>query len=157
MQLPLALPERSVNKIASLTGQLSALVPGREEVFEFSNLGAAQSVEQSRAGVTVVLEQVRKNVDVYEVRLRVRFDQAGNALQSHRNWIYSNEAYFVGPDGQRIEHAGLQAFRQDENEVGVAYLCDRENGLTGCKFVYKTPAVLIQMPVAFELKDIPLP
>ncbi len=107
--------------------------------------------------MTVVLEQVRKNVDVYELRLRVRFDQAQNALESHRNWIYNNEAYFLGPDGQRFEHVGLQAFRQAENEVGVAYLSDREGGLAGCKFVYKTPAVLIQMPVPFELKDIPLP
>ena len=74
-----------------------------------------------------------------------------------RNWIYRNEAYFIGPDGQRFEHVGQQAFRQTENEVGVAYLSDRENGLADCKFVYKTPAVLIQMPVAFELKDIPLP
>jgi len=157
VQVPLSLPDRSVNKIASLRGQLSALVPGQVEAFEFSNLGAAESVEQSRAGVTVVLEQVRKNVDVYELRLRVRFDQARNALESHRNWIYGNEAYFIGPDRQRFEHVGQQAFRQTENEVGVAYLSDRENGLADCKFVYKTPAVLIQMPVAFELKDIPLP
>lgn len=157
VQVPLSLPDRSVNKIVSLQGQLSALVPGEVETFEFSNLGAAESVEQSRAGVTVVLEQVRKNVDVHEARLRVRFDQARNALESHRNWIYNNEAYFIGPDGQRFEHVGQQAFRQAENEVGVAYLSDRETGLADCKFVYKTPAVLIQMPVAFELKDIPLP
>lgn len=157
VQIPLALPERSVTRIASLEGQLSALVPGRVEAFEFSNLEAAEPVEQSRAGVTVVLEQVRKNVEVYEVRLRVRFDAAQNALESHRNWIYNNEAYFVAPDGQRFEHVGQQAFRQAENEVGVGYLSDREGGLAGCKFVYKTPAVLIQMPVAFQLKDIPLP
>jgi len=157
VQVPLALPERSVTRIASLEGQLSALVPGRVEAFVFNNLGAAEPVEQSRAGVTVVLEQVRKNVDVYEVRLRVRFDEAQNALESHRNWIDNNEAYFVGPDGQRFEHAGLQAFRQAENEVGAGYLSDREGGLAGCKFVYKTPAILIQMPVAFELKNIPLP
>jgi len=157
VQVTWALPDRSVTRIASLTGQLSALVPGQIEAFEFGNLGAAQSVQQSRAGVTVVLEQVRRNVDVYEVRLRVRFDQAQNALESHRNWIYNNEAYFLGPDGKRFEHVGQQPFRQAENEVGVAYLSDREGGLADCTFVYKTPAVLIQMPVAFQLKDIPLP
>jgi uncharacterized membrane protein len=157
VQLPLILPDRSVSKIATLQGQLSALLPGRVETFEFDSLPDAKNVEQTRAGVTVVVEQVRKNVDVDEVRLTVRFDQAGNALESHRNWIYNNEAYFVAPDGQRFEHAGLQAFRQAANEVGVAYLSDRDGGLAGCKFVYKTPALLIQLPVEFELKDIPLP
>ncbi len=157
VQLPLVLPDRSVSKIATLQGQLSALLPGRVETFEFANLPEAKNVEQSRAGVTVIVDQVRKNVDVDEVRLTVRFDQARNALESHRNWIYNNEAYFVAPGGERFEHAGLQAFRQADNEVGVAYLCDRDGGLAGCKFVYKTPALLIQVPVAFELKDIPLP
>jgi len=132
-------------------------LPGRVETFEFDNLPDAKNVEQTRAGVTVIVDQVRKNVDVDEVRLTVRFEQARNALESHRNWIYNNEAYFVAPDGQRFEHAGLQAFRQAANEVGVAYLTDRDGGLAGCKFVYKTPALLIQTPVAFELKEIPLP
>jgi hypothetical protein len=157
VQLPLVLPDRSVGKIAALQGQLSALLPGRIETFEFANLPEAKNVEQTRAGVTVSVDQVRKNVDVDEVRLTVRFDQALNALESHRNWIYNNEAYFVAPDGQRFEHAGLQAFRQADNEVGIAYMSDRDGGLAGCKFVYKTPALLIQLPVAFELKDIPLP
>lgn len=157
VQLPLVLPDRSVAKIGALQGLVSALLPGRVETFEFADLPNARNVEQSRAGVSVIVEQVRKNVDVDEVRLTVRFDEAANALESHRNWIYNNEAYFVAPDGQRFEHAGLQAFRQAANEVGVAYLSDREGGLEGCKFVYKTPALLIQVPVAFEVKEIPLP
>jgi hypothetical protein len=157
VQVPLALPERRAGKIATLQGQLSALLPGRVETFEFGQLGQAQNVEQSRAGVTVILDQVRRNVDVDEVRLRVRFDQAREALESHRNWIYKNEAYFLDPDGQRFEHAGLQAFRQAANEVGVAYLSDRPGGLADCTFVYKTPTLLLQVPVEFELCDIPLP
>jgi len=157
VQLPLVLPERRVARIDTLQGLVSAILPGRVETFEFSDLPGAKNVEQTRAGVTVVVEQVRKNGDVDEVRLTVRFDEAANALESHRNWIYNNEAYFLAPDGQRYEHAGLQAFRQAANEVGVAYLSDREGGLAGCKFVYKTPALLIQVPVAFEIKQIPLP
>lgn len=157
VQLPLVLPARSVAKIRTLQGLVSALLPGRVETFEFADLPNARNVEQSRAGVSVIVEEVRKNVDVDEVRLTVRFDEAANALESHRNWIYNNEAYFVAPDGQRFEHAGLQAFRQAANEVGVAYLSDREGGLAGCKFIYKTPALLIQVPVAFEVQEIPLP
>jgi len=157
VQVPLELPERRSERIPSLQGRLSALLPGRVETFEFNHPADAKNVELTRAGVTVILDQVRKNVDVDEVRIRVRFDQAHNALESHRNWIYNNEAYFVAPDGQRFEHAGMQAFRQADNEVGVAYLSDREGGLADCKFIYKTPTLLMLVPVEFELKDIPLP
>jgi hypothetical protein len=157
VHVPLELPERGVQKIASLKGSLLALVPGRTETFEFADLAAAKSVEQSRAGVTVVLDQVRKNVDVYEIRVRVRFDRPGIALESHRGWIYNNPAYLVNASGERIEHDGYQAFRQAADEVGVAYLFGLAKGLEGCKFVYQTPALLINMPVEYELKDIPLP
>ena len=131
-------------------------MPGQIETFEFGELENAKAVQQQKAGVTVVLDQVRKNVDVYEVRLRVKFDKAENALESHRNWVYRNEAYLLDAAGKRLENAGLQATRQDADEVGVAYLFDVEN-LKGCKFVYKTPAVIVKMPVPYELKDIELP
>jgi hypothetical protein len=156
--VPLALPPRTVQSIGSLKGTLWALVPGAVEAFEFGDLQNARSVQQRRAGVTVILDQVRRNADLHEVRIRVQFDKAQNALESHRGWIYNNDAYLLDSDGNRVEHAGLQATRQAETEVGVAYLLeDIEGGLEGCKFVYKTPAAIVKMPVKYELKDIQLP
>jgi hypothetical protein len=157
IQIPLVLPDRSVQKIASLTGRLTAIVPGRIETFEFKDLQQAQSVEKNRANVTVILDRVRQNVDVHEVRVRVRYAESENALDSHRGWIYNNEAYLLDPQGERIEDIGMQTFRQTQDEVGVSYLFDRELGLEGCKFVYKTPASLVNLPVEYELADIPLP
>ncbi|MBC8872989.1 MAG: hypothetical protein H8E44_26440 [Planctomycetes bacterium] len=157
LPVPLMLPNRSVKKLTSLKGKLSALVPGRVETFEFENLEGAKAVEQQKAGVTVILDQVRKNVDLFEVRVRVRFDKAENALESHRGWIYNNEAYLLDPDGKKLDNDGYQAYRQDVNEIGVAYLFDREAGLKGCKLVYKTPVLIMKIPVEYELKDIDLP
>ncbi len=155
--IPLALPDRSVQAIASLRGTLSALVPGQIGSFEFDDLENAKQVEQSRADVTVILDQVRENVAVHEVRVRARFENAENALESHRGWVYDNEACLMTSDGERIDHIGMQTFRQTQNEVGVAYLFDGEQDLEGCRFVYKTPAKLVSMPVEYELKEIPLP
>jgi hypothetical protein len=157
LQIPFALPPRSVQKIASLKATLLALVPGKVETFEFAEVESKQPVERRTAGVTVTLEQIRRNVDVYEARVRVRFDQAANALESHRGWVYNNEAYLLDPQGQRVDHVGMQATLQREDEVGVAYLFDREQGVKGCKFVYRTPTTIVQLPVQYELKDIELP
>lgn len=157
IQIPFGLPDRGSRNIARLEGRLDALVPGRTHEFVFEQLETAKSVEQRMAGVTVTLEQVRKNGELYEVRVGARFDQADRALESHRNWVYNNEAYLVDAEGQRVEHAGMQATLQREDEVGVSYLFDHEAGLQGCRFVYKTPVLIVAMPVKYELKDIPLP
>lgn len=155
--IPLTLPSRESKKIASIKGRFTALVPGSVETFEFDDLKRARDVEQERAGVTVTFERLRKNVDLYEARVAVRFDDASNALESHRGWVYRNEAYLVDGKGRKLENASYQSTRQGTNEVGVAYLFDLPGGPDGYKFVYKTPALVLQLPVEYELKDIELP
>ena len=105
----------------------------------------------------VTFERLRKNVDLYEVRVSLRFEDASNALESHRGWVFQNEAYLIDADGQKLDNVGQQTTRQTRNEVGVAYLFDLPEGPGGCKFVYKTPALVLQLPVEYELKDIELP
>jgi hypothetical protein len=155
--LPLTLPDRSAVKIASFKGSVVALIPSSAETFVFDNLEKARAVEQKHAGATVILDEVRKNLQVLQIRVRLRFDEASGALESHRGWVTSNEAYLLDPAGQRIDHAGLETTRQSSNEVGVGYLFDREEGVAGCKFVYKTPSRIIRLETPYELVDLPLP
>ncbi len=154
--LPIALPSRDVKVIESLKGTLTALIPGSVETFKFDALEDARDVEIRNAGVTVTLERVRKNVKLFEVRVRVTYDEANNALESHRGWIFDNEAYILNSQGERIADVGLQSTRQDKNEAGIAYLFALES-LKGCSFVYKTPALILNLPVKYELKNIQLP
>ena len=100
LELPLALPPRRVKEIASLKGSLQAMVPGKIETFRFADLLTAKNVEKRIAGATVTLEQVRKNNELWEVRMRVRFDDAGNSLESFRGWILQNEAFLEDPHGK---------------------------------------------------------
>ena len=159
LEIPLMAPDRSVKQLASIKGKLTAVVLGKVESFEFADLEKLKAAEQERGGVTVTLEQCRKNGDIYDVNMRVRFDKASNALESHRGWIYSNACFMTDPKGQRIENAGLEATLLDVNEVGLSYKFDLgEKGTpAGHKFVYQTPAAIIRIPVEFELKGIELP
>jgi len=162
LDLPLALPSRDVMKIASLKGRLTAIVPGKVETFRFDQLVDEQNVgvknvEQRVAGVTVTLEQVRRNGAIWEMRLRIHFDQAGEALQSHRSWIFQNEAYLEGPDGEKIPYDALETTRQAENEVGVAYGFVLEDPPADFTFVYETPGAIMAAGFDYEIKDVPLP
>lgn len=158
IELPLPLLERGTQSLASLQGDLEVLVPGQVEKFVFEgDLPTARGVEIKRAGATVILDQIRESGPIQQVRIRVRFEEASNALESHRGWVFSNKAYLVGPNGEEVPNAGLESTGQSDNEVGVAYLFAQEDGLKGYKFVYETPATIIRRTVHYEVTDIALP
>ncbi len=72
-------------------------------------------------------------------------------------WIFQNEAYLQGPDGEPIPYDTLETTGQSEDEVGIAYLFDLEGPPSEHTFVYKTPAVIVATAFEYELSDIDLP
>ncbi len=155
--LPFVAPPRDVREIASVKGKLSATIPGKVETFRFDNLLKAKNVEKHVAGVTVTLESVRQNNEAWEVRIRVKFDEAGDALASYRGWIFQNEAYLEGPDGKPVAYDAFETTRQAKDEVGLAYIFSLEKPPENMKFTYKTPAALFSPTFEYELKNIKLP
>ena len=156
--LPLELPPRSATKLASFKGQMSALVPGRLVEFKFDQIDTAKNVQQSRGGVNVTLNGVRKNQDLWEVYMKVKVESAETGLESHRGWVFQNLTYLLNKQGELIDHAGFETTMQTETEVGLAYFFELTNDdLSEYTWVYRTPAAIVRMPVEFELTDIPLP
>jgi hypothetical protein len=91
--------------------------------------------------------------------MRVTFDKASNALESHRGWIYNNECFLLDPKKNRIDNVGVEATLTGDNEVGLSYKFDLGENVTpkGHAFIYRTAAAIIRVPVEFELKGIDLP
>ena len=157
LTVPMALPPRDVSQISRLAGVLDAVLPGREATFRFDKLTEAQNVTKRVAGVTVTLERVRKNGEIWEVWVGIQFDQADTALESHRGWVFNNPAYLEGPDGKPIQHDGFETTRRTETEVGLAYLFDLKEPPTNLTFVYKTPSAILSAKFPYEFKNLPLP
>ncbi len=157
MYLPFALPSRDVKKIATLSGRLDVVLPGKTTTFRFDKLTQAKGVEKRVAGVTVTLEGARRSGEIWEIAVSIRFDEAGEALQSHRDWIFNNEAYLETPDGKKIMDDGFETTHQSKNGVGLTYLFDLENPPTDLTFVYKTPADILSARFDYKIKNIPLP
>lgn len=163
LEIPFNLPARSTEKISVLKGKLLALVPGPLQDFRFRDLPVAAKntpaarVEQRQAGTTVTIDQVRKNNAAWEVSMRVKFEGPSTALESHRGWILENEAFFAGPDGQRIESGGIEQTLQSKDEVGMNYYFDLKENPEKLTFVYRTPITILEMPVEYEFRDLRLP
>ncbi len=156
--IPLALPSRNVTKIASLRGSISALVPGRQVDFKFDDLDEALGAEQQQGGVKVVVDRVRKNQGLWEVYMRLELLSNDPGVNSQRGWVFQNITYMVGKDGTEIDHAGFETTRESEREVGMAYFFELpDDDISEYTWVYRTPASIMRVPVAYELKDLPLP
>jgi hypothetical protein len=157
LEFPFALPDRGARRLASLRGTLDVLIPGRAERFEFTDLERAVNVAQRRAGVNVTLQQTRQNDEAREVYVRIEFDAAANALESHRGWIYKNVAYLLDAEDKRIDFGGQRVISQDQDAVSMAYLFALDRPLSEYRFVYETPSLIVRQPITYELKDIDLP
>jgi hypothetical protein len=157
LTLRFPLPSGGLQKIAKLQGKLLATIPGKTETFRFDKLAGAKNVEQRIAGATVVLQGVRKSPTGWEVLMRVRFDEAGDALASHRQWIFGNPAFLERAEGKPIAFERYETTAQSKNEVGLAFSFETDRPLDDLAFVYKTPGSIVTTPIPYELKDIKLP
>jgi len=155
--LPFRLPSRDAREIASLKGLLTATIAGKIETFRFGELADAKSVTKRIAAVTVTLEGVQKTEDGLDVRLLVRFDDAGDALASHRTWIFDNPAYLQGPDGKPIRYESYDTTAQNKDTVGLSYRFITGLPLDQLCFVYQTPGAIINRAYRYDLTGIELP
>ncbi|MGD9720071.1 MAG: hypothetical protein AB7O59_02515 [Pirellulales bacterium] len=163
LEIQLALPPRDTKSLRTLKGKFLALVPGPAEDFRFSKPPIAarnappRRLEQRKAGATVAIDRLRKNNSAWEVSLRVKFDSPSTALESHRGWILDNDVYFIDPAGRRFAAGGFEQSRQAKDEVGINYFFDLEQSPDTLDFVYRTPITILEIPIEYELRDLPLP
>jgi hypothetical protein len=157
MEIILAMPSRAAREIATLRGSFDAMVPGKVETFTFADLRHAKKVEQRIAAATVTLDEVRRNGDTWEVYVRMQLDDAGDALESHRNWALANDAYLETPDGKQIPFDSLETTQRTSNQLGVGYVFALDQPPANLKFVYKTPGTVVTKTLAYEVKGVKLP
>jgi hypothetical protein len=155
--LALQLPAREAAKIESLRGKMTALVPGRVVDMEFKDLKNAKNVTQETSGVAVTLERVVKNQALWEVHMRVRLVGLEGGLESHQGWIFQNVTYLKDKSGEHLDHAGYETTVQTEDEAGFAYFFETPEDISQYTWIYRTPTAIVNLPVEYELKDVPLP
>ena len=151
MQLPAGQPEN----VEALSGIIRALLPGKRQTFELklNDVAGKETID----AMTVALEGVRKNGPLHEIRVGISLQDAERSLESHRHWIFENDAYVTRKDGSRADHLGYEVYRQSESGVGVGYLFDLGDAIAESTFMYESPTAVVLNEVPFVIQDIPLP
>lgn len=154
--ISMPLIDRQVEEIKSLSGTVSAVLPGRMESFEFPKITTAMvDSAQTKAGATVTFRGIEKNEDLLGVRVSLGFEEDNNALESHRSWGFQNELFLQKADGTRIDYIGSESYQQTNTELGVMYLFAEIPD--DAKLVYCTPAAIVKVEIPFKLVKIRLP
>ena len=151
-------PNPDATEITRLSGEIVALLPGQRRRFELSLEEVAAS--QLQDAMTVSIEAVRRTEPLHEIRVGIELEDSGRSLESHRQWIFENEAYLELPDGGRADHLGYEVYRQTQSGVGIGYLFDfggAEVPPPGTKLIYESPTSVVRNEVSFLLNGIPLP
>lgn len=153
--MPMQLPAGQPDKVKALSGIIRALLPGKRQKFELP-IGKP-SAKKKIDSMTVEIESVRKNGPLHQVRVGITLEDADRSLESHRHWIFENDAFIKRKDGTRTDHLGFEVYRQAESGVGVSYLFDLGDAVDDMTLIYESPTAVVPNEVPFVIQDIPLP
>ena len=160
----------------SVIGKLRVETAAGEEPLEFPAGAEARNVSRRRGGVTVKVlrwepigEAKDKGLDVTAL---VTYDTGGPAFESHRSWMLFNVAGLVRAgmmpgekpaSGAVISEIHLlkpthtESDVQPDGSIAVTYRFEKlPLPPSEYRFRYVAPTLILDVPLAFELRDVPL-
>jgi len=154
--IPIGLVDRQIEKISKLEATMNAVMPGRNESFEFRKIGRLEpGYKQSKAGVSVSINGIQKNEELYGVLVKYSFDETGDALESHMSWIFENPLKLIDKDGKEYQPLAKESAGREQNAASIRYYFGEDPAAMTLKC--ETPAAIVSTKVKILLEDIPLP
>ncbi len=140
----------------SFQGSLELTVAAGTEAIRFRNVARSAGASRRRGGVIVSLREISRsqtgNDTVLKTRLAVAYETGGPAFESHRTWIYHNQAYFEGPNGKRQQReAGFSTELATDGGVVLEYAFRNPPfPPEETDFVYVAPTLITELPLEFH-------
>ncbi len=154
---------RKATKITTLAGTVTVTASERMLPFTFDALHGPFPAAKTQAGVTATLKRwaFSDAAGMWEAEVELKYPPGQPEFESFESWLTENRIRLVAPDRAK-------SFAPDEvddlpgGRPGGVYRFKPPPGAgapnaPGWALVYDTPAPLVEYPVRFELKDIPLP
>jgi hypothetical protein len=167
VQIP-ALP-RSSPRIGLLEGRLNVIAPSKMLTFHFDALDRldkaapdAPERRQTQEGVVCRLGKIVLARDRWTVQVVLDYPPGNRPLESYQSWVVNNELVLEGPDGKRRLASSDYVLESSTPRHAVLsyHFRDRDKQVRGrpedWHLTYRTPASVVEWPVRFSFKDVPL-
>jgi hypothetical protein len=164
LHLP-ALPRR-VTAIRSLEGELSMIGPSKMLNFTFETLDRlAQTKENDperqlmQEGVVCRILDVKLLPKRWTIRVALDYPRGLKQLDTNQSWVVNNEMTLETPDGKkRLPSTNYVLESASAHGALLSYhFRDLHGKPSNWRVRYRTPANLLEAPIKFAFKDIPLP
>jgi hypothetical protein len=158
INLNLQAPERAAKELKSLRVKAELTIPAGIKVFRFPSL-AQENVTQKQGDVTVTLQGMEIDEQVWKVNVELAYPGEGPAFESYRQGLFNNRIWLQRADGSKFEqNGGFNNTSADGGKLGFEYLfVDAPGKPSDYQLVYETPSKVVTIPLEFEFKDVPLP
>jgi hypothetical protein len=170
VDVPLESPRRAINKLGLLKGNFSVVGPTRMLTFTFDKLARVDRKTkpenvptQTKEGVTIKMHEFKPDAELWTFGLTLEYPKNDIDFESFESWIVNNEAKLVRlKDNKSWSPGGFEVDEQGATRATLTYHFVEEDDLKLGKpdqwrFEYKTPGMMVKIPIPFEFKDIPLP
>jgi hypothetical protein len=171
LELRVPAPRRSSARLGLLKGQLTVLGPSKMLTFTFDKLTKiekrADARTQTQEGVTVHLRELRLDPGadpIWTIGFLLEYPATGPKFESFQSWLVNNEIYLEKGKQRLLNNLGYETDDQTENKAIIRYRFTDEPDKklilgqpSEWKLVYRTAGKIVEMPVLFEFKDLPLP
>lgn len=164
LHLP-ALPRRMA-AIRSLEGKLSMIGPSKMLTFTSETLDRLAQTKANDPERQLTQESVACRIlDVkllakrWTVRVALDYPRGLKQLDTNQSWVVNNEMTLESPDGRKrlpSTHYVLESASARGAVLSYHFL-DLRGKPSDWRLRYRTPANLIEVPIPFAFKDIPLP
>jgi hypothetical protein len=148
-----------VGESADLVGELKVKTATYPQSIAFDALSDPGAVSRRRGGVTVTRRGASKDESqTVSVGLSIAYDHGGPEFESHRLWLYHNEAWLETTDGKRLPAIPeIEALEEANGGLALVYRFPSiEQPLNGLRFVYVVPTRILDAPVPFRIKNLPI-
>lgn len=164
---------RADRLIGQLDGILPAVVPGKFLTFPFDTdlvtlrdaLPDGAIRRRNTEEVVCRIEQVTLGLDRWSITVALAYPPGGRVLESYQasSLVAYNEMLLRSPDGKRtLRPTGSVIEEVSSRRARVRYHFTATSGIQlpppkELQVLYTAPARLIEMPVRFSFRDLPLP
>jgi hypothetical protein len=158
MNLNLEAPDRSAVRLSSFRVKADVTLPAGIKTFRFPSL-AQENVTLKQGDVSATLRNVEIDEQVWKVNVELVYPGNGPAFESYRQGLFNNRIWLQKADGSRFEHnGGFSNTSSDGGKLGFEYLfVDAPGKPADYQLVYETPSKVVNIPLEFEFKNVPLP
>jgi hypothetical protein len=158
-----ALP-RTTRAIGLLEGTLTVVAPTKMLTFAFGDLDKLEkAAPQQQEGVSCRISKVVLARDRWTVQVTLDYPPGNKELESYQSWVVNNELALVSADGNRRFTTRDYILEESSSRRAVIsyHFRDKDKQVRGrpedWRVTYRTPAAIIEWPIHFSFKDVPLP